>query len=533
MNIGLFISRDNGVISKAIDVDALSKEYAYLPAVKVLDTVFSMEGQQAILQDIAEKKLDAVVIAGNSPLYFENTFSAGGLVKLFEVSGINPARIAFANIKEQVALPHWDKEEEARHKAKLIIDRSIARVNMCENIESISISPRRSVVIIGSGTGAIIGAFELLEKGYKVHIVEKSSKITGASDENVIPSLTAVQANKNGIFYFQSRIVDVSGWYGDYTIKIDTPDGFKTISVGGIIVTSVDDDELNKAIKPLLIFDIRDARNQQEKNISHIVGRTKDPGIWYSVALNGKHDFMTDLKNSSLVVLELTNALDKNEIKHKVLISEVDLNVCCGCGTCVKTCAFGASSLDMNKKISVIDPRRCKACGNCVVACPTGARDIITFPEHYVSKAIEILSQGIPTNKSPKILAFLCNGSGLKALDRAGKMTFDSSELAYSTNVMPLRIECAGNVDTQYILEAFNKGFDGVIMCVCKDGECHNLVGNTDMERRINLFRDVLRSRRIDSERMRIVKLAPNDAKFLCEELNDFSKELERINSNA
>ena len=69
------------------------------------------------------------------------------------------------------------------------------------------------------------------------------------------------------------------------------------------------------------------------------------------------------------------------------------------------------------------------------------------------------------------------------------------SGLEYPTGVMPLSVRCAGRLDTQFILEAFKQGFTGVVICKCKDDHCLNIVGNTDLDRRANLFRAVLSSR--------------------------------------
>jgi coenzyme F420-reducing hydrogenase delta subunit/Pyruvate/2-oxoacid:ferredoxin oxidoreductase delta subunit len=221
--------------------------------------------------------------------------------------------------------------------------------------------------------------------------------------------------------------------------------------------------------------------------------------------------------------------LDRNEIEHPVLVSEVDETVCGGCGTCVKTCAFFASSVDLARKVSVIDPRRCKGCGNCVAACPTGARDLVSFPEKYVIKAIDILSQAISEDSEPKILAMLCNGCGYPAADAAGELPNEVPGGKYPPNVMPVRVECGGNVDTQYILKAFSKAFDGVALSVCRDGHCHHVVGNTDMERRIGLFREVLRSRKINDERLRVIHVSPHEGNLFSEEIKSFYEELKSM----
>ena len=106
MRTGLFLSRDDGTISGTVDVDALAKAYAFLPAAKVYDSFFRYADQQALLNTVSESKLDAVVLAGNSPRYFQKVLGGNLILEALKGQGINENKVAFANIKEQVALPH-------------------------------------------------------------------------------------------------------------------------------------------------------------------------------------------------------------------------------------------------------------------------------------------------------------------------------------------------------------------------------------------------------------------------------------------
>lgn len=211
--------------------------------------------------------------------------------------------------------------------------------------------------------------------------------------------------------------------------------------------------------------------------------------------------------------MAIINLLEEPEIEHKNVVSEVDLEKCGGCGTCVKTCSFRASTIDPAQRVSQIDAKRCKGCGNCVTSCPTGARDLLTYPQKYLLEAIRILAgfgedgaNQSGANSDPKILALLCEGCGYKALDDAAYR-----EQSYAAGILPLGVRCGGNIDTQLILEAFLHGFDGVTICKCAEGHCRNIVGNTDLDRRANLFREILRSRGIDDDRLRIVETSRQD----------------------
>jgi len=168
MKTGLFLSRDNGTISDTVDVDMLAREYSHLPAAKVYDNFFSYEGQQDILKTVKENGLDAIVLAGNSPKYYDIVEGGGLILDAIKSSGVNENKIAFANIKEQVALSHRGENEKATKKAKLLIEVALTKVEMCHTIKLSTLSPRRSVMVVGTTIGGIIAARELLAKGYKL-----------------------------------------------------------------------------------------------------------------------------------------------------------------------------------------------------------------------------------------------------------------------------------------------------------------------------------------------------------------------------
>ena len=69
-------------------------------------------------------------------------------------------------------------------------------------------------------------------------------------------------------------------------------------------------------------------------------------------------------------------------------------------------------------------------------------------------------------------------------------------------------------------------GFDGVFIGECPEGACQNIVGNTDLARRANLFRAVLRSRAIDTDRLRIEEISPLEGDLFVEAINEFVDEL-------
>ena len=87
----------------------------------------------------------------------------------------------------------------------------------------------------------------------------------------------------------------------------------------------------------------------------------------------------------------------------------------------------------------------------------------------------------------PKIVAFCCNWCSYAGADLAG-----SSRLSYPADVKIIRVPCSCRVNPMFILRAFEKGADGVIMCGCHPGDCHYTTGNYYARRRMTLLFSML-----------------------------------------
>lgn len=59
----------------------------------------------------------------------------------------------------------------------------------------------------------------------------------------------------------------------------------------------------------------------------------------------------------------------------------------------------------------------------------------------------------------PQILAFACHYCAYAAADLAGSMRLD-----YPANVKIVKLPCTGKVDALYLLKAFERGADGVLV---------------------------------------------------------------------
>ena len=99
----------------------------------------------------------------------------------------------------------------------------------------------------------------------------------------------------------------------------------------------------------------------------------------------------------------------------------------------------------------------------------------------------------------PRIVAFFCNWCTYLAADLAG-----TSRLKYAPNIRVIRVMCSGRVDPQFILDAFAKGADGVLIGGCHPGDCHYQEGNYKAYRRVVVLKRMLHDWGIEEDRFRL-----------------------------
>ena len=116
----------------------------------------------------------------------------------------------------------------------------------------------------------------------------------------------------------------------------------------------------------------------------------------------------------------------------------------------------------------------------------------------------------------PKIVAFFCNWCTYLAADLAG-----TSRVKYSPNIRVIRTMCSGRVDPQFVLDAFARGADGVLIGGCHPGDCHYQEGNYKTLRRVHMLRRVLHEMGIEDDRFRLEWISASEAERLKSVVND------------
>lgn len=97
----------------------------------------------------------------------------------------------------------------------------------------------------------------------------------------------------------------------------------------------------------------------------------------------------------------------------------------------------------------------------------------------------------------PKLVAFVCNWCTYTGADLAG-----TSRLTMPPNVRIVRLPCTGRIDPLFVIKAFERGADGVLVSGCHPSDCHYTAGNYHARRRFAVFRELLDFMGIDSRRL-------------------------------
>ncbi len=124
----------------------------------------------------------------------------------------------------------------------------------------------------------------------------------------------------------------------------------------------------------------------------------------------------------------------------------------------------------------------------------------------------------------PRIVAFLCKWCSSAGSDLAGV-----SRMQYPPNVLPITLMCSGSVSPLYIMDAFNKGADGVLVSGCHPGDCHYIKGNYYARRRIALVKKLLEFIGLEPQRFQMSWVSAAEGTKYTQIISDFVKELKPL----
>jgi coenzyme F420-reducing hydrogenase delta subunit len=125
---------------------------------------------------------------------------------------------------------------------------------------------------------------------------------------------------------------------------------------------------------------------------------------------------------------------------------------------------------------------------------------------------------------SPKIIAFCCYYCAYSAADLAGSM-----RLQYPPNIRMVELPCSGKIDARVIMEAFEKGADGVYVAGCLEGDCHFLKGNIRARRRVAHVKKLLEEIGIGGNRLEMFNLSGSMGPRFAEIATEMTERIKKL----
>ena len=128
---------------------------------------------------------------------------------------------------------------------------------------------------------------------------------------------------------------------------------------------------------------------------------------------------------------------------------------------------------------------------------------------------------------TPKIVAFCCNWCSYAGADGAG-----SARLSYPEQVKIIRVPCSCRVNPMFILRAFQRGADGVIIAGCHPGDCHYTSGNYFTRRRMALLFSMLEYLGVEKERIRLEWISAAEGAKFSKTMTEFTAAVAALGEN-
>ncbi len=121
----------------------------------------------------------------------------------------------------------------------------------------------------------------------------------------------------------------------------------------------------------------------------------------------------------------------------------------------------------------------------------------------------------------PRILGFLCNWCSYAGADLAGVSRFQ-----YPSTVRIIRVMCSARVEPAFVLRAFLRGTDGVLVLGCHFGDCHYISGNYRCRDRMEITKGFLNLLGIVPERLYLGWVSAAEGQQFARIIADFTEQL-------
>ncbi|MFA6108673.1 MAG: CoB--CoM heterodisulfide reductase iron-sulfur subunit A family protein [Candidatus Latescibacterota bacterium] len=249
--IGVYVCNCGSNIAKVVDCEGLVEQMSQQPGVAVARSykyMCSNPGQEMIVSDIKELRLDRVVIAACSPRMHERTFR-----RALEQAGLNQYFLGMANIREQCSWVHHDREA-ATAKARALILAATQRVGHHQPLERHSVEMCPDTLVLGGGISGMSAALDLADGGGRVYLVERQDHLGGnlarvdltapyldSARDLLTDRITRIQEHPKVEMLLETEMEQLEGFVGNFTATVRrngsaSPHQPTKLKIGSVVV---------------------------------------------------------------------------------------------------------------------------------------------------------------------------------------------------------------------------------------------------------------------------------------------------------
>ncbi len=245
----VILCRCCGQIEPAVDLSTLRERIGReedVAAVEIRDTVCLPEDQAGILRAIEDSRADRIVIAACSPYG-----KAGDVMTKLSGDGIDRSRIRLADIREGCAWLHRRDPAGAQAKAANLLGMALAALRHADRSADAVVPVKSECLVVGAGPAGLAAALGVARAGFLVHLIDRGAAGGGmlrllsrvyptdaGAAEKVRPILEAIQGNPQIHFHPKTRIAGVTGFAGDFKVRLASEAGAEVVRVGAVILAT-------------------------------------------------------------------------------------------------------------------------------------------------------------------------------------------------------------------------------------------------------------------------------------------------------
>lgn len=129
----------------------------------------------------------------------------------------------------------------------------------------------------------------------------------------------------------------------------------------------------------------------------------------------------------------------------------------------------------------------------------------------------------------PRIVSFLCDWCSRSI---AGN-TVSATRYPIPSSIRVVRVTCTGRVDPLFLITAYLRGADGVLVAGCWPGQCHYKEGNYHAHRWMALVKNIFETLDLEADRLHIEWVSDSEARRFAKIAAEFDQQIRQQGPNA